>query len=133
MPVTVLVTGAGGYLGSALCPRLAAQGFQVLALDIPEKLKTLQNHPKNLEVIAGDAASERDLKPLIAKADVFVPLAALVGAPIVLAERAPTAATLQAALRAIRGAFRLVLLRTRGPRVEPVPRLLVADRPNPSG
>lgn len=82
MPVKVLVTGAGGYLGSTLCPRLAAQGFQVLALDLPEKLQNLPKNLENLEVIAGDAASESGLKPLISKADVLVPLAALVGAPV---------------------------------------------------
>src|SRR4051794_15231310 len=34
----VAVTGAGGFVGAALCRRLAADGFEVIGLDVNEAL-----------------------------------------------------------------------------------------------
>ena len=38
-------------------------------------------HHKNFDVVNGDVRIEKTMKPLIANADVIIPLAALVGAP----------------------------------------------------
>src|SRR5262245_5430791 len=80
----VLVTGAAGYVGSVLCDRLLEAGYRVTALDNmlyhQESLLHLAGHP-NLEFVFGDARDERTVRDLVKKADVVIPLAAIVGAP----------------------------------------------------
>lgn len=80
----VLVTGAAGYIGSVLVEELLAAGFRVTALDDlrygDHGLFHLCANP-SFEFVCGDARDERLLRPLVAEADVLVPLAAVVGAP----------------------------------------------------
>lgn len=82
--IRVLVTGASGYLGSILCERLLAGGFHVLALDNQmygaPTLLHLCAHP-NFHFTLGDVRDETVLRSVVPKADVIVPLAAIVGAP----------------------------------------------------
>lgn len=91
---SVLVTGGAGYLGSILVPEFLAAGHRVTALD---NFMYLQNSlaaccaDPNFDVVNGDSRSADTLKPLVAKADVVIPLAALVGAP--LCKKDPIAAT----------------------------------------
>jgi len=81
----VLITGGAGYIGSILTPHLLKQGHQVTVLD-----SLLYNQAPLLdccadadfEFVCGDARDEAVLRPLMAKADCIVPLAALVGAPV---------------------------------------------------
>jgi len=81
----VLVTGGAGYIGSVLIPELLALGHKVTAID-----NFSFNQPSLLEcckydtfqVIRGDVRDEKIMSKLMAKADVIVPLACLVGAPI---------------------------------------------------
>jgi nucleoside-diphosphate-sugar epimerase len=91
---SILVTGGAGYLGSILVPELLAAGHRVTVLDnfmyLQNSLAHLCAHP-DFDVVNGDARSEEILKPLVAKADVVIPLAALVGAP--LCKKDPIAAT----------------------------------------
>lgn len=89
----ILITGGAGYLGSTLVPLLISEHHSVVVLDN----FMYQQSPLNdlcsssfFNVVNGDARDERILKPLLAKADAFIPLAALVGAP--LCERDRTAA-----------------------------------------
>jgi len=81
----ILVTGGAGYLGSTLVPALLGKGFGVTALDNfmfrQDSLSHVCHHP-DFHLIRGDARDESTLKPLIAKADIVIPLAALVGAPL---------------------------------------------------
>jgi len=83
--VRVLITGAAGYIGSILVPALLAQGDEVIALDTYSRNDTvfafLCADPR-FEPVRGDARDEDLIKRLIAKADVVIPLAALVGAPL---------------------------------------------------
>jgi nucleoside-diphosphate-sugar epimerase len=84
MKPLVLVTGGAGYLGSILCEHLLKAGYRVTAIDRlmygQHSLFHLCAHP-SFEFVFGDVRDERTLQPLIRKADVLIPLAAVVGAP----------------------------------------------------
>ncbi|MSO53777.1 MAG: NAD-dependent epimerase/dehydratase family protein [Rhodospirillales bacterium] len=92
--LNILVTGGAGYLGSILVPELLRAGHRVAVLDRfmyeRNSLATVCADP-NFTIVDGDARLEPTLKPLVAKADVVIPLAALVGAP--LCDRDPITAT----------------------------------------
>lgn len=81
----ILVTGGAGYLGSVLVPALLDAGHEVTVLDNlmyrQEGLAALAWHTR-FDFVAGDAREEATLRPLVAKADAVIPLAALVGAPL---------------------------------------------------
>ena len=80
----IFCTGGAGYLGSILVPELLATGYHVTVLDNfmyrQNSLASVCHHP-SFEVICGDARDERLIKELVQKADIIIPLAALVGTP----------------------------------------------------
>ncbi len=85
MPYNILVTGGAGYLGSTLVPDLSNDGHKVTVLDNFLYDETSLNHVchnENFTVAKGDCRVKDVVAPLLAKADVVIPLAALVGAPI---------------------------------------------------
>src|SRR3990167_1570281 len=86
----VLITGGAGYIGSILCEHLLAAGHHVTVLDNlrygPGNLKHLCANP-HFEFHMGDARDFRHVVPLLKRADVIIPLAALVGAPACEQER----------------------------------------------
>jgi nucleoside-diphosphate-sugar epimerase len=89
----ILVTGGAGYLGSILVPELLAAGHAVTVLDnfmFRQMPFGHICHERGLTIVRGDARESSSLQPLVRKADVVIPLAALVGAPI--CDRDPTAA-----------------------------------------
>ena len=90
----ILVTGGAGYLGSTLVPELLAAGHKVTVLDNfmyhQNSLAHVCHHP-GFEVVRGDVRVESVVLPLLRKADIVIPLAAYVGAP--LCERDPVGAT----------------------------------------
>jgi len=81
----ILITGGAGYIGSVLTPTLLAKGYTVTVLD---NLMYRQNslldccQSERFQIVRGDCRDEAVVKPLVAKADVILPLAALVGAPL---------------------------------------------------
>jgi nucleoside-diphosphate-sugar epimerase len=81
----VLVTGAAGYLGSIAVPELLKLGHRVTAIDNfmygQSSLLDVCCNP-NLEIVRGDVRNADLMKSLVAKADVMIPLACLVGAPV---------------------------------------------------
>jgi nucleoside-diphosphate-sugar epimerase len=81
----ILVTGGAGYIGSTLVPALLDAGYGVTVLDNfmfhQASLAHVCHHP-DFELLRGDARDENTLRPLLASADVVIPLAALVGAPL---------------------------------------------------
>lgn len=83
MSTRVLVTGAAGYIGSVLCEHLLAAGHTVHAIDSLQfgqhSLFHLCAHPK-FEFTQGDARDEGLIKKALGRADVVIPLAAVVGA-----------------------------------------------------
>jgi nucleoside-diphosphate-sugar epimerase len=89
----ILITGGGGYIGSVLTPTLLALGHEVTVVDnFLFRQNTLADccHHDGFQVVRGDGRDERLMKQLVAAADVIIPLAALVGAP--LCDRDPVAA-----------------------------------------
>ena len=81
----VLVTGGAGYLGSILVPTLLARGCAVTAVDnfLYGQTSLLDCCAyENFTVVRGDVRDERLMLPLLKKADVVMPLACLVGAPL---------------------------------------------------
>ncbi|MBP2229925.1 nucleoside-diphosphate-sugar epimerase [Azospirillum agricola] len=93
---SILVTGGAGYLGSILVPALLDAGHRVTVLDSflfrQAPLAHVCAHP-NFDIVRGDARSEDVLRPLIKSADVVIPLAALVGAPLCDADTLAAAST----------------------------------------
>src|SRR6266576_3533467 len=90
----VLVTGGAGYIGSILVPALLDRGFSVSVLDNfmygQDSLAAVCYRPE-FSVTRGDVRSIDTVRRLASDADVIIPLAALVGAP--LCDRDPVAAT----------------------------------------
>ena len=81
----VLVTGCAGYLGSILVPTLLARGCAVTAVDnfMYGQTSLLDCCAyDNFTIVRGDVRDERLMLPLLKKADVIMPLACLVGAPL---------------------------------------------------
>ena len=90
----VLVTGGAGYIGSVLGEHLLDAGYHVTAVD---NLSYGQHGPFHLaadpryEFVFGDVRDERIMAELVSQADILIPLAAAVGAP--LCDRDPVYAT----------------------------------------
>jgi nucleoside-diphosphate-sugar epimerase len=85
MSYNILVTGGAGYLGSTMVPDLLQAGHKVTVLDnFMFKQTSLLHacHNPNFNVVKGDIRVENTIAPLIKKADIVIPLAALVGAPM---------------------------------------------------
>jgi nucleoside-diphosphate-sugar epimerase len=85
MTYDILVTGGAGYLGSTMVPALLAAGHRVTVLDSFMFRQSSLNHvchESNFQVVKGDIRIESTILPLLKKADIVIPLAALVGAPM---------------------------------------------------
>lgn len=93
MPERILVTGGAGYIGSVLVPTLLDASYHVTVLDTfvagDTSLAACCRYD-TFEAVRGDARDERVVRDLAARADIVIPLAALVGAP--LCDRDPIAA-----------------------------------------
>lgn len=91
-------------MGSIIVPTLLAQGHEVTVLD---NFYFGQNslldccHYDTFHVVRGDAREESVVKPLLAKADVIIPLAALVGVPLCNTDQIATQTTNQNAVEMI--------------------------------
>ena len=90
----ILVTGGAGYIGGILSDCLLQAGYHVTVIDNfmyrQASVAHLCAHP-NFELIEGDIRKPDVLKPALRSADVIIPLAAYVGAP--LCTRDPIGAT----------------------------------------
>jgi nucleoside-diphosphate-sugar epimerase len=81
----ILVTGGAGYIGSVLVSKLLTAGHAVTVLDNfmfgQASLADCCSFDY-FEVVRGDCRDERTVRDLLKNADVIIPLAALVGAPL---------------------------------------------------
>jgi nucleoside-diphosphate-sugar epimerase len=81
---TVLVIGGGGYIGSALLPKLLARGHRVRLLDRLfygfDPIRDIINHP-NLEICQGDFRRIDKLVECMNNVDAVIHLGAIVGDP----------------------------------------------------
>jgi nucleoside-diphosphate-sugar epimerase len=85
MAANILVTGGAGYIGSTLVPSLLRAGYRVTVLDNFMFRQASLNHvchDPHFAVVRGDVRLESTIAPLLRKADIVIPLAALVGAPL---------------------------------------------------
>ncbi|MBF0175379.1 MAG: SDR family oxidoreductase [Magnetococcales bacterium] len=82
---SILITGGAGYLGSTMVPEFLAAGHRVTVLDSfifqQNSLAHVCANP-DFQIVRGDCRDQRIMADLIKKADVVIPLAALVGAPL---------------------------------------------------
>ena len=81
----ILVTGGAGYLGSIMVPELLKAGHKVTVLDNfmygQNSLAHICHNP-NFNVVRGDVRTKDKIAPLLKDAEIIIPLAALVGAPL---------------------------------------------------
>ena len=83
--MNIFVTGGAGYIGSILVPKLLELGHTVVVLDSFKYRQFALVEACQYEkfsVIRGDARDESVLREQVSKADLIIPLAALVGAPL---------------------------------------------------
>ena len=81
----VLVTGAAGYIGSSLIPKLLSLGHQVTCVDTLMYQSTSLIEPSlndKCQLVVADARDKSVMEPLIGDADVVIPLACMTGAPL---------------------------------------------------
>ena len=81
----ILVTGGAGYLGSIIVPHFLDLGHEVTVVDnFMYRQNSLAHVCTNdrFFVVNGDVRNAAVMAPLVTKADIIIPLAALVGAPI---------------------------------------------------
>ena len=92
--LSIFITGGAGYLGSILVPSLIQDGYKVTVLDNflfeQNSLSHICANP-NFDIVYGDARDEDLVAKHVRDADVVIPLAALVGAP--LCDKDPIGAT----------------------------------------
>jgi nucleoside-diphosphate-sugar epimerase len=85
----ILITGGAGYLGSVITGRMLEEGHEVVVLDklLFNQTSLLQytSNPK-FTFIYGDVRNYELLRELCTKAEVIIPLAAIVGFPACAAE-----------------------------------------------
>jgi nucleoside-diphosphate-sugar epimerase len=85
MSLNILITGGAGYLGSIMVPELLADGHNITVLDnFMFNQASLNNccANNNFKVVKGDIRQKNNMIHLMKTADIVIPLAALVGAPL---------------------------------------------------
>ncbi len=90
MPNKILVTGGAGYIGSILVPELLKLGHEVTVVDNFMFRQTSLNHCcrfSNFNIVNGDIRHTEFIRPYYEAAEVVIPLAAYVGAPLCMKDQ----------------------------------------------
>jgi nucleoside-diphosphate-sugar epimerase len=85
MSSKILVTGGAGYIGSVLVPELLRLGHEVTVVDNFMFGQASLNHccgQSNFNVVNGDVRHLDFIRPFYEAAEIIIPLAAYVGAPL---------------------------------------------------
>ena len=86
----VLITGGAGYIGSELTDYLLKDGYNVTCYDNlmydTTSLLRYANHP-NFNFVKADVRNKEILGKHLARADIVLPLAALVGFPLCIQDK----------------------------------------------
>ena len=85
MQEKILVTGGAGYIGTVMIPLLLEAGYDVTVLDTFREGDTVLApccRYDSFTPMRGDARDEQLMRKLVPQADIILPLAALVGAPL---------------------------------------------------
>ncbi len=102
--MNILITGGAGYIGSVLTPFLLSLGHEITVVDNfmfgQNSLLDCCSNP-NFNVIRGDVRDESVLKSILGKADIIIPLAALVGAPLCNRDKIGTETTNLGAIKTL--------------------------------
>jgi nucleoside-diphosphate-sugar epimerase len=83
--MNILITGGAGYIGSVLTPALLQAGHEVTVLDsfmFKQASLAASCIDSHFHLVRGDARDKALVGSLLKFADVVIPLAALVGAPL---------------------------------------------------
>lgn len=81
----ILVTGGAGYIGSVIVPELLNLGHVVTVIDNFMYRQASLNHCchySNFNVVNGDIRHDDFMRPYYEEAEIIIPLAAYVGAPL---------------------------------------------------
>ena len=81
-PTTVLITGVAGYLGTVIAEHFLDAGHRVIGVDNLSFGSAQLNHlcaQNNFDFVREEVRNEAAMATLVKKADVIIPLAAVVG------------------------------------------------------
>lgn len=97
----IVITGGAGYIGSVLTPELLRLGHRVTVVDTfifrQNSLSDCCGYD-NFQIVNGDCRQEKLMKKVTADADLVIPLAALVGAPLCSRDESGSLTTNQGAI-----------------------------------
>ena len=85
MTKKILVTGGAGYIGSIMVPELLNAGYRVTVVDNFMYQQASLNQccgDANFDIVNGDIRDIEFIKPYYEDAEIIIPLAAYVGAPL---------------------------------------------------
>ena len=77
----IFITGGAGYVGSALVPRLLAEGYKVTVLDLMIYGQNVIKPHKNLKIIKGDIRDQNLIKKNVVNTDAVIHLACISNDP----------------------------------------------------
>ena len=75
MKRSILVTGAGGFIGSHLCQVLISRGYRVVGVDLRYPRNHMHGRPEDYQAVTGDFRNQEMMKELLNGVDIVFHLA----------------------------------------------------------